>query len=134
MSKDLRTGWLRELKIGDKVFIDRSYYGNKSYERIIIKRITETGRIIANNIPGKNENRLVEYKFNCFGSMMGLDRRVEWNIPTLIQLSESELKAYKELKECERIRNFIRQSDLTKLNIEQLRSIKNIMTLEEEKK
>lgn len=44
MEKDKRTGWLKDLKVGDEVFVDSlTRYGDRQIG--IVSRITPTGRI-----------------------------------------------------------------------------------------
>lgn len=47
MDKDKRTGWLAELKVGDKVFIE--HWSFQGLGRMTIDKITPTGRIICGN-------------------------------------------------------------------------------------
>lgn len=101
MDKDKRQGWLRELKIGDKVCIDCGAYGSQDYTFRIINKITPTGRMIINNTTYDHEgvemgrsdrwyrrNRKVEYtdeiknfiqRKNAFAKI----RSIKWkDIPT----------------------------------------------------
>jgi hypothetical protein len=48
-SKDKRQGWLKELKVGDKVAINCGSYGYADYRISTVEKITPTGRIQANN-------------------------------------------------------------------------------------
>jgi hypothetical protein len=54
-SKDQRTGWLKDLKVGDKVFV-RNYRGALGSVKslAVVDKITPTGRI---NIGCNNLNR-----------------------------------------------------------------------------
>lgn len=58
MEKDKRQGWLKDLKVGDEVFVE--YIGNSdSYDGSmfgVVSRITPTGRIVVSR---KNSNEMM---------------------------------------------------------------------------
>lgn len=58
MEKDKRQGWLKELKVGDEVYVE--YIGNSdSYDGSmfgVVSRITPTGRIVVSR---KNSNGMI---------------------------------------------------------------------------
>jgi hypothetical protein len=47
MAIDKRTGWLAELKVGDKIKVEHDYIAVRT---AIIEKITPTGRIYAGNL------------------------------------------------------------------------------------
>lgn len=70
MEKDKRQGWLKELKVGDEVFVE--YLGNSdSYDYTqamfgTISRITPTGRIVVFRITS-NEMEISEIQYSAEG-------------------------------------------------------------------
>jgi len=91
--KDKRIGWLRELKVGDKIII----YGNPRRVITNINKITPTGRIVVNNT-----------QFDAQGREINGDRwYVHANLHQWTQEEENEIiKKSKFIKMCSSLTNF----------------------------
>lgn len=66
--------WLKNLKAGDKVFID----GRSGKRLTTVQRITPTGRVVANNIQFIN----------------GANYSDKWNVIVLEEATEEEVRKY----------------------------------------
>jgi hypothetical protein len=77
MSKDKRTGWIANLKAGDKVFV--SWNGN--LELKTVDRITPTGRIV-----------IKDSAFDDSGNL--ITNRDSWNRYWLVEVTEERLEQY----------------------------------------
>lgn len=112
--KDKRQGWLRELKVGDKVIVVTDY--NKSVK--IVDKITPTGRI-------KIGNTTFDHNGYEIGSGWRRDILREWT-----QEGENELnKQEKRVKMYQYLRNY----DWKKCQYDLLESIYNQINNEESK-
>lgn len=80
MAQDKRTGWLADLKVGDKVFINVIGFDHTIECREITK-ITPTGRITCGS-----------YEFNQRGHSMG---KYSWTSPCLIESTEEIVNKWK---------------------------------------
>jgi len=80
MAQDQRTGWLADLKIGDKVFVAVHAFDH-TIERMEITKITPTGRITCG-----------AWEFNPYGRSMG---KHGWNSPFLIEPAKETADKWK---------------------------------------
>lgn len=107
--------WLKNLKVGDKVFVVNNAY--KSLETV--QRITPKGRIVVDNTLYTN----------------GVNRSNEWNILCLEEATESAVKLYKRERF---VRNVFSKLIFNKLRgtkamtYEQAKEINKILNLEVE--
>lgn len=104
--------WLKELKVGDKVFIVEEYYNQKSTKIASVERITPTGQIVIGNMRFKN------------GLIPSSDRwRTHYTY--LKKYSEEE---YNALKQRSYGRSILKKlKDIPELTFEQAKAIAEIM-------
>lgn len=120
-SKDQRTGWLKDLKVGDKVFV-RSYRGafGSTKNLAVVDKITPTGRI-----------KIGLQQFTPLGVLnLGYDfKRLEQATEESIKESMLEKQKYALVEE---IADKVRGGVLEEMSILDLKEIK--MTLDKYKK
>lgn len=89
MNKDKRKGWLKELKVGDKVACDfaPTYSRKRDYKILVIDKITPSGRIYAGN-----------YKFNHAGYEIG-SKDSTWSRTLKLEPVTDEIKNLIEKKQ-----------------------------------
>lgn len=115
-SKDLRSGWVKELKVGDKVFIEETRGVMGIHTKLsYVEKITPTGRI---NVGGK--------QFPPSGKIYQ-----NYTSVSLKQATDEAVKEFRQgqekLKLVRNVQNIFKEMDLDKLNVSELKEIESLL-------
>jgi len=105
MEKDKRQGWLKELKVGDEVFI----IGMFDNRIATVEKITQTGRINAGG-----------YQFNNYGRCALSNYRALHLKELTPELKSKYLLSRKKDNLVQKINNTIKNTNLSELSLEKL--------------
>ena len=105
MEKDKRTGWLKNLKVGDEVYLVGSY----SQKIVTIEKITPTGKINAGG-----------YQFNHYGRCKITDFRTLQLMELTPELRSKHLLSVKRERLEAKVKNTINDINVSKLSNEKL--------------
>jgi len=110
-SKDKREGWLREVKVGDKIAVEYGQYGTGNYRIDKVDKITPTGRIVI-------ENRTYDPEGQEMGKSNSYSR--SYKLYPITQKVIDFIRTEKLLYE-------IKNTNWNTLNLEQLEAISKIL-------
>lgn len=105
MEKDKRTGWLKDLKVGDEVFLIGLY----SQKVVTVEKITPTGRINAGG-----------YQFNHYGRCKITDYRTLQLVELTPELKLKHLLSVKRERLEAKTKIVVDKIDISKLSNEKL--------------
>lgn len=112
MEKDKRTGWLKDLKVGDEVFLVGAYSPNIA----VVEKITPTGRINAGG-----------YQFNHYGWCRVTDYRSIHLKELTPELRSKHLLSVKRERLEAKVKNKINDINISKLSNEKLERLSNFL-------
>ena len=112
MKKDKRTGWLKDLKVGDEVLLIGSY----SQKIVTIEKITPTGRINAGG-----------YQFNHYGRCKITDYRTLHLAELTPELRSKHLLSVKRGRLEAKVKNKINDMNISKLSDEKLERLSTFL-------
>ena len=98
--------WLKNLKAGDKVFID----GRTGKTLTIVQKITPTGRVVANNIQFIN----------------GANHSDKWNVIVLEEATEEAVRNYKAMKFTRAVKFAMGSAKITYAQAKEINEILNL--------
>lgn len=98
--------WLKNLKAGDKVFID----GRTGKTLTIVQKITPTGRVVANNIQFIN----------------GANYSDKWNVIVLEEATEEAVRNYKAMKFTRAVKFAMGSAKITYAQAKKINEILNL--------
>ena len=112
MEKDKRTGWLKDLKVGDEVFLIGLY----SQKIVVVENITPTGRINAGG-----------YQFNHYGRCRITDYRTLQLTELTPELRSKHLLSVKRERLEAKVKNKINDINISKLSDEKLERLSTFL-------
>ena len=112
MEKDKRTGWLKDLKVGDEVFLIGLY----SQKVVTVEKITTTGRINAGG-----------YQFNHYGRCKITDYRTLQLVELTPELKSKHLLSVKRERLEAKVKNKINDINISKLSDEKLERLSTFL-------
>lgn len=112
MEKDKRTGWLKDLKVGDEVFLIGLY----SQKVVTVEKITPTGRINAGG-----------YQFNHYGRCKITDYRTLQLTELTPELRSKHLLSLKRERLEAKVKNKINDMNISKLSDEKLERLSTFL-------
>ena len=112
MEKDKRTGWLKDLKVGDEVFLSGWY----SQKVVTVEKITPTGRINAGG-----------YQFNHYGRCKITDYRTLQLVELTPELKSKHLLSVKRERLEAKVKNKINDINISKLSDEKLERLSTFL-------
>lgn len=112
MEKDKRTGWLKDLKVGDEVFLIGLY----SQKIVVVDKITPTGRINAGG-----------YQFNHYGRSKITDYRTLQLMELTPELRSKHLLSLKRERLEAKVKNKINDINISKLSDEKLERLSTFL-------
>lgn len=112
MEKDKRTGWLKDLKVGDEVFLIGLY----SQKIVAIEKITPTGRINAGG-----------FQFNHHGRCKITDYRTLQLMELTPELRSKHLLSVKRERLETEVKNIINDINVSKLSDEKLERLSTFL-------
>lgn len=112
MEKDKRTGWLKDLKVGDEVFLIGLY----SQKIVVVEKITPTGRINAGG-----------YQFNHYGRCRITDYRTLQLTELTPELRSKHLLSVKRERLETKVKNKINDINISKLSDEKLERLSTFL-------
>lgn len=112
MEKDKRTGWLKDLKVGDEVFLIGLY----SQKIVAVEKITPTGRINAGG-----------YQFNHYGRCKITDYRTLHLAELTPELRSKHLLSVKRERLEAKVKNKINDMNISKLSDEKLERLSTFL-------
>lgn len=112
MEKDKRTGWLKDLKVGDEVFLIGLY----SQKIVVVDKITPTGRINAGG-----------YQFNHYGRCRITDYRTLQLTELTPELRSKHLLSVKRERLEAKVKNKINDINISKLSDEKLERLSTFL-------
>ena len=113
MEKDKRTGWLKDLKVGDEVFLI-GLYSQKIV--VVVDKITPTGRINAGG-----------YQFNHYGRGKITDYRTLQLMELTPELRSKHLLSLKRERLEAKVKNKINDINISKLSDEKLERLSTFL-------
>lgn len=113
MSKDIRQGWLAELKVGDSVIVETYNYDLTSSFISQVDRITPTGRIKVNGRSFNSQGKVIARNSSIAASLVKLD----------IKCLEVYLAKNRKYVLISQIKN----SDLSNISLSNLEKIKSLI-------
>lgn len=117
MEKDKRTGWLKDLKVGDEVFVIGELLHEVFLQKIaIIETITPTGRINAGG-----------YQFNHYGRCKITDYRTLQLTELTPELRSKHLLSVKRERLEAKVKNKINDMNISKLSNEKLERLSTFL-------
>lgn len=117
MEKDKRTGWLKDLKVGDEVFVIGELLHEVFLQKIaIIETITPAGRINAGG-----------YQFNHYGRGKITDYRTLQLMELTPELRSKHLLSLKRERLEAKVKNKINDINISKLSDEKLERLSTFL-------
>lgn len=112
MEKDKRTGWLKDLKVGDEVLLIGSY----SQKIVTIEKITPTGKI---NAGGYQFNHYGRYKITDYRTLQLMELTPELRSKHLLSVKRERLEA--------KVKKTINDMNISKLSDEKLERLSTFL-------
>lgn len=106
--------WFRNLKVGDQACIPAYGMATGEYTRVIVKRITPTGRIVVANKNGQ------ETTFDKWGRALGGSK---WHTSHLVELTDE----MRETRIRIRIKSYVKHYEYSKLNDDHMRKLYSVL-------